>query len=92
MMLVLLGARFLWERRDSGSGYWTVAHWVLLLWICGGFLGRVLLPEFPGLPQRFAYIGFYLLLLVVVREIERRLKLSEDPEAGTENSLSHSPP
>lgn len=92
IMLVLIGALFLWDRRDSGYWYWTVAHLVLLLWIGGGFLGRVLLPEFPGLTQRFAYIGFYLWLLVVVREIERRLKISQEPETVTHNPKSNSKP
>ena len=90
MMLVLFGAKFLWDRRDSS--YWTVAHWVVLLWICSGIIGRMLLPEFPGLTQRVTYIGFYLSLLVIVREIERRLKLSEESETGMHNPVCRTKP
>jgi hypothetical protein len=69
--------------------FWT--EWVVLILVGGGLLGRLWLPEFNGLTQRLSYLGFYLWLLVIVREIERRrLPASEMNGAGEANELDQS--
>jgi len=81
ILLSMIGARFLWERHVSDRKYWSRAQWVVLLWIMTGLLIRIWQPNFVGLAQRLLYFGFYLWMLIIVREIElgRRSKASETP-------------
>jgi hypothetical protein len=66
----MMGARFLWERRGPDRKYWSRAQWVVLLWIMTGLLIRIWQPNLVGLAQRLLYFGFYLWMLIIVREIE----------------------
>jgi len=75
ILLALLGAGYLWQGRRVDFRFWRRfrfwADWMVLLMIGAGLLGRVWLPEFNGMTQRVTYVGIYLWLLVIVREIER---------------------
>ncbi len=86
---------FLWSSRRLDGRFWRSfmfwAEWVVLILVGGGLLGRLWLPEFNGLTQRLTYLGFYLWLLVIVREIERqRLPVPEMIGAGEGNELDES--
>jgi hypothetical protein len=70
ILLSMIGAMFLWERRGPDRKYWSRAQWVVLLWIMTGLLIRIWQPNLVGLAQRLLYFGFYLWMLVIVREIE----------------------
>jgi len=91
-MVAILGASFVWRWRSSEGGFWRLflfwAEWVVLIFVAAGIFGRVWLPEYSGLTQRVTYLGFYLWLLVIVREIERRrLPASEMSGTGEGNEL-----
>lgn len=97
VMVAMMGARFLWERRRPDRRFWRESwfwwQWVVLLLVVAGIFGRVCFPDYPGLTQRVTYLGFYLWLLVIVREIERWRYLSR--EAETHNiigALEYQPP
>jgi hypothetical protein len=76
IVITIMGASFLWSSRSSDGRFWRSflfwAEWVVLGLVGAGLVGRLWLPEFSGLTQRLSYLGFYLWLLVIVREIERR--------------------
>jgi hypothetical protein len=38
--------------------------------VVGGICGRVFLPDLNGVTQRVAYLGIYIWMLIIVREIE----------------------
>jgi hypothetical protein len=61
---------FLWERHGPDRKYWSRAQWVVLLWIMTGLLIRIWQPNLVSLAQRLLYFGFYLWMLIIVREIE----------------------
>jgi hypothetical protein len=81
IILAIVGSRFLWERRKPVYRFWAQAQWVVMLFVAGGILGRLWFPDLNGVTQRVAYLGIYLWMLVIVREIEleRRPKASDAP-------------
>jgi len=96
ILLSIIGARFLWERRGPDRKYWSWAQCVVLLWIVAGLLIQKLQPNFVGLSQRLVYLGLYFWMLVVVREIElkkremaAKAETLKIPEAKMEN-IAHS--
>ena len=76
ILLTIMVAMFLWERRGGGNVFWYCGNWVAVLLIAAGILGGQLLPDLNGLSQRVMYFGFYLWMLMVVRQIERDRKRS----------------
>jgi hypothetical protein len=76
VIVTIVGASFLWRNWGLDGRFWRLfmfwAEWVVLLIVAAGISGRLWLPEFSGLAQRVTHLGFYLWLLVMVREIERR--------------------
>jgi hypothetical protein len=70
ILLSMIGAMFLWERRGPDRKNWSRAQWVVLLWIMTGLLIRIWQPNLVSLAQRLLYFGFYLWMLIIVREIE----------------------
>ena len=70
IILTIMGARFLWERRGPDRRFWSRAQWVVLLLVAGGIFGRLWFPDLNGVTQRVAYLGIYLWMLIIVREIE----------------------
>jgi len=95
VIVTIFGASFLWSNWGLDGRFWRSfmfwADWVVLILVGGGLLGRLWLPEFNGLTQRLCYLGFYLWLLVIVREIERRrLPVPEMIGAGEGNELDES--
>ena len=92
VMVAILGASFVWRWRSSEGRFWRLflfwAEWVVLIIVAAGIFGRLWRPEFSGLTQRVTYLGFYLWLLVIVREIERRrLPAPEMNGTGEGNGL-----
>jgi hypothetical protein len=82
ILLTIMGSRFLWERRRPDRRFWRSfwfwAQWVVLLLVAGGIFGRLWFPDLNGVTQRVAYLGIYLWMLIIVREIERlRLPAAE---------------
>jgi len=86
VMLTILSSTFVWSSRSRDGRFWRVflfwAEWTVLLLIGAGILGRTWFPDYPGLTQRLMYLGFYVWLLVIVREIERR-RLPAPESIGT---------
>jgi hypothetical protein len=70
IILTIMGARFLWERRGQDRRFWSLAQWVVLLFVVGGIFGRLWFPDLNGVTQRVAYLGIYIWMLIIVREIE----------------------
>lgn len=70
IMLAILSSRFLWERRGPDRRFWSRAQWVVLLFVVGGIFGRLWFPDLNGVTQRVAYLGIYIWMLIIVREIE----------------------
>ena len=70
IILAIIGARFLWERRGPDRRFWSRAQWVVLLFVVGGICGRLWFPDLNGVTQRVAYLGIYIWMLIIVREIE----------------------
>ncbi|RPJ32087.1 MAG: hypothetical protein EHM17_14120 [Verrucomicrobiaceae bacterium] len=92
IIITIMGASFLWSSRTPDGKFWRSfmfwAEWVVLILVGGGLLGRLWLPEFNGLTQRLSYLGFYLWLLVIVREIERcKIPEPETNGGGEANEL-----
>jgi hypothetical protein len=85
IILTIMGSRFLWERRRPDRRFWRSfwfwAQWVVLILVAGGIFGRLWFSDLNGVTQRVAYLGIYLWMLVIVREIQlgRRPKASEAP-------------
>ena len=83
IILAIMGSRFLWESRRPDHRFWRSfwfwAQWVVLLLVAGGIFGRLWFPDLNGVTQRVVYLGIYLWMLVIVREIEleRRPKASD---------------
>jgi hypothetical protein len=95
IVITIVGARFLWSGRSPDGRFWSSflfwAEWVVLFLVGAGLVGRLWLPEFNGLTQRLSYLGSYLWLLVIVREIERRsLPVPDMNSAGEGNELDES--
>ena len=72
ILLTVMVAKFLWKRPEGGNGFWECANWVVMLWLVAGILGALLLPDLNGVSQRVMYFGFYLWMLIVVRQIQRQ--------------------
>ena len=70
ILLTIMGSRFLWERRGPGRQFWSWAQWVVLIFAAGGIFGRLWFPDLNGVTQRVAYLGIYIWMLIIVREIE----------------------
>ncbi len=70
IILTIMGSRLLWDRRGPDRRFWSRAQWVVLLFVVGGAFGRVFLPDLNGVTQRVAYLGIYIWMLIIVREIE----------------------
>jgi hypothetical protein len=70
IILAIMGSRLLWERRGPDRRFWSRAQWVVLLFVVGGIFGRLWFPELNGVTQRVMYLGIYLWMLIIVREIE----------------------
>ncbi len=71
ILLTIMVAKFVWERRGGGNVFWFCANWVAMFWIGAGILGGNLMPDVTGLSQRVMYCGIYFWMLIVVRQIER---------------------
>jgi hypothetical protein len=89
IILAIMGSRFLWERRGADRRFWSRAQWVVLIFVVAGIFGRLWFPDLNGVTQRVAYLGIYLWMLIIVREIElgKRSKAGEtlvlrEDEAG----------
>ncbi len=90
IVLTVFGTRYLWERKKKGVDFWLYANLVVIICMGAGILGRLLLPDFNGLTQRVTYLGIYLWMLLVVREIERGRRLginAENLRCSTSRSL-----
>ena len=91
IILTIMGARFLWERRGPDRRFWSRAQWVVLLFVVGGICGRLWFPDLNGVTQRVAYLGIYIWMLIIVREIELGRRLAtETSGAGDTNELDES--
>ncbi len=81
VMLTIMVAKFLWKRPEGGNAFWECANWVVMLWLVAGILGALLLPDLNGVSQRVMYFGFYLWMLIVVRQIQRQRHLGGNARA-----------
>lgn len=72
ILLTIMTAKLLWQKRDASNRAWFWANWVVVSLIMAGALGGLLLPDLNGMNQRMMYVGIYLWMLLVVREIERQ--------------------
>ncbi len=85
ILLTIIGARFLWQRRGPGWKYWSWAHWLVLFWILAALLTRIAEPNFVGLSQRLMVFGIYYWMLVIVREIEPHRSTAANDGIGMPN-------
>ncbi len=91
ILLTIMGSRFLWERRGTGRQFWSWAQWVVLIFVAGGIFGRLWFPDLNGVTQRVAYLGIYIWMLIIVREIELgRRSTPETSGIGDANELDES--
>ncbi len=76
VLVAFMSASFIWRSKRPDGRFWRVflfwAEWVVLFFVVAGVAGQLWLPEYNGLTQRIMYFGFYLWLLVIVREILRQ--------------------
>jgi hypothetical protein len=88
LMVCIISASFIWKSGRPDRRFWRSfrfwAEWVVVLVVAAGISGRVLLPEYSGLTQRVTYLGFYLWLLFIVREIEKHRSLIPDMQGINE--------
>jgi hypothetical protein len=70
IILTIMGSRLLWERRGPDRRFWSRAQRVVLIFVVGGIFGRLWFPDLNGVTQRVAYLGIYIWMLIIVREIE----------------------
>ena len=91
IILTIMGARFLWERRGPDRRFWSRAQWVVLIFVAAGIFGRLWFPDLNGVTQRVAYLGIYIWMLIIVREIEMgRAPVTETNRVGDANELDQS--
>lgn len=76
ILLTIMTAKLLWQSREASNLAWFCANWVVMFIVITGMLGGLLLPDQNGMNQRIMYLGIYLWMLLVVREIERQRKLN----------------
>jgi hypothetical protein len=76
VLVAFMSASFIWTSKRPDGRFWRGflfwAEWVVLIFVVAGVAGQLWLPEYNGLTQRIMYFGFYLWLLVIVREILRQ--------------------
>ena len=91
IFLTMLGGLFLWNGPTPRPNRWTRDNKSVQVWVLLAAIGCLLMPDYTGLAQRLMYLGIYVWMHIVVREIERVRGVAKETECEAAKSVEQRP-